>query len=87
MRGLLAAIFGDYDVLITPAATGEAPKDLLAIEGGAFNALWTLMYAPCITLPAFSGPNGMPVGLQLVGPQGGDAATLRWAAWVDEALG
>jgi Asp-tRNA(Asn)/Glu-tRNA(Gln) amidotransferase A subunit family amidase len=86
VRGLLAALFGDYDFLITPAATGEAPKDLTAIEGGVFNALWTLMYVPCVTLPAFTGPNGMPVGLQLVGPQGDDAATLRWAAWVDEAL-
>ncbi len=87
VRGLLAGIFGDYDILITPAATGEAPKDLTAIEGGAFNGLWTLMYGPCVTLPAYSGPNGMPVGLQLVGPEGSDAATLAWAGWVDEALG
>ena len=33
VRGLLAAIFGDYDILITPSTTGEAPKDLKAIEG------------------------------------------------------
>jgi Asp-tRNA(Asn)/Glu-tRNA(Gln) amidotransferase A subunit family amidase len=86
VRGLLAGIFQEYDILITPAATGEAPKDLTAIEGGAFNSLWTLMYAPCVTLPAFSGPNGLPVGLQLVGAQGSDAATLGWAAWVENAL-
>lgn len=86
VRGLLAAIFGDYDILITPAATGEAPKDLTSIEGGAFNGLWTLMYGPCVTLPAYSGPNGMPVGLQLVGAEGSDAQTLAWAGWVDEAL-
>lgn len=86
VRGLLAAIFGDYDIMITPAATGEAPKDLTTIEGGAFNGLWTLMYGPCVTLPAFSGPNGMPVGLQLVGPEGSDAETLAWAGWVDAAL-
>jgi Asp-tRNA(Asn)/Glu-tRNA(Gln) amidotransferase A subunit family amidase len=86
VRGLLAGIFGDFDILMTPAATGEAPKDLTTIEGGAFNALWTLMYGPCVTLPAYSGPNGMPVGLQLVGPEGSDGETLAWAGWVDEAL-
>ncbi|MBT4671724.1 MAG: amidase, partial [Rhodospirillaceae bacterium] len=83
---LLAPIFGDFDILITPAATGEAPKDLTIIEGGAFNGLWTLMHGPCVTLPAYSGPNGMPVGLQLVGAEGSDGATLAWAGWVDEAL-
>ena len=86
VRGLLAPIFGDFDILITPAATGEAPKDLTIIEGGAFNGLWTLMHGPCVTLPAYSGPNGMPVGLQLVGAEGSDGATLAWAGWVDEAL-
>ena len=86
VRGLLAGVFSEYDILITPAAKGEAPKDLAAIEGGAFNVLWTLMHVPCITLPCFSGPNGMPVGIQIVGPQHEDGQTLSWAGWVDEVL-
>ena len=86
MRGLLASVFSEFDILITPAAKGEAPKDLTAIEGGAFNVLWTLMHVPCVTLPCFSGPNGMPVGIQIVGPQHEDRQTLAWAGWVDEVL-
>lgn len=86
VRGLLAGVFDDYDIFITPSAKGEAPQDLTAIEGGTFNSLWTLMYAPCVTLPAFTGPNGMPVGLQVVGPQGQDARTIANAGWVERAL-
>ncbi|MDP6427175.1 MAG: amidase [Rhodospirillales bacterium] len=85
-RALLAGVFDDYDIFITPSAKGEAPQDLTAIEGGAFNSLWTLLYAPCVTLPAFTGPNGMPVGLQVVGPQGQDARTIANAGWVERAL-
>jgi len=85
-RRVIDGVFEDYDVLITPAATGEAPADLTLIEGGSFNSLWTHMYAPCVTLPLFKGPNGMPVGLQVVGKRGCDAATLAAALWIDAKL-
>jgi len=85
-RRHLTDIFKDYDIFISPSATGEAPDDLLAIEGGAFNVLWTHMYAPAVTLPAFFGPNGMPVGLQIIGPSGFDAKTLAVAGWVARRL-
>jgi Asp-tRNA(Asn)/Glu-tRNA(Gln) amidotransferase A subunit family amidase len=45
------------------------------------------MHGPCITIPAFSGPNGLPVGVQVVGPPGADAATLAAAAWIADGLG
>jgi Asp-tRNA(Asn)/Glu-tRNA(Gln) amidotransferase A subunit family amidase len=85
-RALIARTFLDYDVLITPAATGEAPADLQLIEGGAFNGLWTHLYVPCVTIPAFVGPNGMPVGLQLVGPHGCDEALLAAAGSIEARL-
>lgn len=85
-RAALARVFEDYDVLITPAATGEAPADLNIIEGGSFNSLWTHMYVPCLTIPAFVGPNGMPVGLQVVGPHGADEALLAAGAWIEARL-
>jgi Asp-tRNA(Asn)/Glu-tRNA(Gln) amidotransferase A subunit family amidase len=85
-RAALATVFKQYDVLITPAATGEAPADLNIIEGGSFNSLWTHMYVPCLTIPAFVGPNGMPVGLQIVGPHGADEAVLAAGAWIEAQL-
>ena len=85
-RATLATVFNDFDVLITPASTGEAPADLTLIEGGSFNSLWTHMYVPCLTIPAFVGPNGMPVGLQIVGPHGADEKVLAAGAWIEARL-
>jgi Asp-tRNA(Asn)/Glu-tRNA(Gln) amidotransferase A subunit family amidase len=85
-RAELGRIFNDYDVMITPGDAGEASTDLAAIEGGPFNTLWTHMYVPCLTIPAFVGPNNMPIGLQVVGPQGADEAVLAAGAWIESRL-
>lgn len=85
-RAELTRVFNDCDVIITPADSGEASTDLAAVEGGPFNTLWTHMYVPCLTIPAFVGPNGMPVGLQIVGPLGADEAVLAAGAWIEARL-
>jgi Asp-tRNA(Asn)/Glu-tRNA(Gln) amidotransferase A subunit family amidase len=76
----------DVDVLITPATRGEASTDRMEIEPSFFTSVWTLMYAPCVLLPAFTGPAGMPVGLQVVGRRGADTATLAVAGWIERAI-
>ena len=75
----LGEIFRQVDVLLTPSVPGEAPADLKSISNSVFNRTWTLMHAPCVTLPTATGPHGMPVGIQLVGPAGGDVKTLSAA--------
>lgn len=65
-RAAIDKVFNDFDVLITPSARGEATKDLMAVETSYFNSIWTLMFLPCLTLPIFKSPSGMPLGLQLV---------------------
>ena len=37
---------------------------------------------PAITLPLMQGANGLPIGVQLVGPRHGDARLLRTARWL-----
>ncbi len=81
----LEPIFNAYDAIVTPAAPGEAP----AIEttgNPVFNALWTLCGVPAITLPLLTGPNGLPVGVQLVGRRGEDARLLQTARWLMRAV-
>jgi Asp-tRNA(Asn)/Glu-tRNA(Gln) amidotransferase A subunit family amidase len=85
-RRALAEIFARCDAIITPATCGEAPADLVSVSNSAFNRIWTLMHGPCLTLPAFTGPNGMPVGLQIVGPPGADDRTIALAAWIEARL-
>jgi Asp-tRNA(Asn)/Glu-tRNA(Gln) amidotransferase A subunit family amidase len=64
----------------------DAVADVVSVSNSAFNRIWTLMHGPCLTLPAFTGPNGMPVGLQVVGPVGADDRTIALAAWINARL-
>lgn len=82
-RRRLAEHAKDLDALITPSATGEAPLGLESTGNTAMNRLWTLLHGPCITVPAGEGPAGMPLGVQLVRPAGGDAHLLAVAPWVE----
>ncbi len=74
------------DILITPAAPGEAPVGLAWTGDAAFNFIWTSLHVPCVTVPAGVGPNRMPLGVQIVAPRGRDREALAWAAWVAAAL-
>jgi Asp-tRNA(Asn)/Glu-tRNA(Gln) amidotransferase A subunit family amidase len=71
-----------YDAILTPAAPSAAPKGLAATGDPAFCTLWTLCGMPCITLPLLQSVSGLPIGVQLVGPRGGDARLLRTARWL-----
>jgi amidase len=82
-RRKLADLAKDVDALLTPSATGEAPLGLDSTGNTAMNRLWTLLYGPCVTVPAGKGPAGMPLGIQLVGLPGTDAKTLAAARWVE----
>jgi len=79
-------IFAGVDVLLTPSAAGEAPEGLGSTGDPSFNSIWTLAWTPCVTLPAGSGPAGLPLGIQLVGQRGRDEALLDAAAWVEARL-
>ncbi|MBR7618022.1 amidase [Phenylobacterium sp. 20VBR1] len=49
-------------------------------------ALATACYLPVTTVPAGHAMSGLPVGVQLIGPQGGDAKTLAIAQAIDENI-
>ncbi|MGH7115120.1 MAG: amidase [Stellaceae bacterium] len=85
-RRFLDDVFGELDVLLTPSAVGEAPEGLSSTGDARFNAIWTLAWTPCVTLPAGAGRHGLPLGVQLVGPRFGDENLLDAAAWVEARL-
>ncbi|MFC7473018.1 amidase [Dankookia sp. GCM10030260] len=81
-RKLFDGLFPGLDAVLTPAAKGEAPVGRQDTGDPVFNSMWTLLHVPCIGIPCTTGPNGMPVGVQIVGPRFGDAALLDVAALV-----
>jgi Asp-tRNA(Asn)/Glu-tRNA(Gln) amidotransferase A subunit family amidase len=82
LEGILASV----DVLLTPSATGEAPRGLQATGDPIFSRIWTLLQVPTVTLPGYRGPRGLPVGVQAVGRFGADDALLGVAAWMERVL-
>jgi Asp-tRNA(Asn)/Glu-tRNA(Gln) amidotransferase A subunit family amidase len=86
-RRHLPEIFGRFDVLLGGSALGEAPAGLASTGDPALSRIWTLLGLPCVSLPCAEGPHGLPVGVQLVGPPGGDDPLLAAAAWAEAALG
>lgn len=85
-RQLLEPVFDDYDVLLTAAAAGEAPVGLDSTGNASLYAIWTTMHVPVITLPVFKGPNGLPVGAQLVAKRDDDRKLFAAARWVYRQL-
>lgn len=74
-------VFARYDALLAPSAPGTAPQGT-ATGDPAFCSLWTLCGMPALNLPLLRGENGLPLGVQLIGPRGGDANLLRTARWL-----
>lgn len=84
-RLVLDELLGEHDVLLTPAAAGEAPVGLEATGNAAFGTLWTTLHVPSLTLPLFKGPAGLPVGVQLIARRNEDRRLFEVARWVVRA--
>ncbi|WP_163266569.1 amidase [Chelativorans alearense] len=92
--------FATYDVLACPAVgclpRAQAEEWVREIGGRAldgyldwlrFAFLSTVTGLPAISVPAGTGPRGLPVGLQLIGKPRGEAALLAAARAVEIAVG
>ena len=76
-----------YDAILTPAVDGTAPAGLESTGEPTFCTLWTMLGLPSVNLPLLQGANGLPLGVQLVGPRQGDGRLLRTARWLVESVG
>jgi Asp-tRNA(Asn)/Glu-tRNA(Gln) amidotransferase A subunit family amidase len=82
LRAWVSALSDDYDAILTPATCGEAPEGLGATGDPIFCSIWSYLGVPALTVPLMEGENGLPLGVQLVGPYGDDARLLRSARWL-----
>jgi Asp-tRNA(Asn)/Glu-tRNA(Gln) amidotransferase A subunit family amidase len=77
-RAELAGVLGAGEVLVVPAVVGEPPPLSEGSTGDPiFCRPWTLLGVPALSVPGAVGSHGAPVGVQLVGAAGGDAAVLH----------
>lgn len=86
-RRAFAAFMTSWDAVFCLAAGGEAPLLEEATTGDPLmNSSFTALYVPTISLPAMSGANGMPIGLQLVADRHQELKLLRIASAIEKLL-
>jgi amidase len=67
---------GGFDAVLAPSADGPPPEGLAFTGDPLFSRVWTLIGAPCLSLPVAWTARGLPAGLQLIGAPGRDDALL-----------
>jgi aspartyl-tRNA(Asn)/glutamyl-tRNA(Gln) amidotransferase subunit A len=75
----------EVDALLVPATTGPAP-DAATTGDLAFNAPWSYVGFPTVSIPSAWTPDGLPLAIQLVGVPWSEAELLAVAAWCEETL-
>lgn len=85
-RTRVGELFGPADAILTYSAPGEAPRGLENTGDTIFNRLWSVLRLPAVTLPAGVGPQGLPLGVQLVGRFLDDARLVSVARWAEAVL-
>jgi Asp-tRNA(Asn)/Glu-tRNA(Gln) amidotransferase A subunit family amidase len=86
LRARARALFEDYDVLLYPAADGEAEAGHAYSGSPRYGAVWTLLHLPCVSFPIDIGPSGLPLGAQLIGAYGQDTRLLAAARFATSVL-
>lgn len=86
LRDGMARLLESVDVVLTPTVSNTAP-DASSTGDASFQAPWTQIGLPAITLPSGLGAGGLPVGIQLAGNMFQEAALLSAARWCEEVLG
>ena len=94
----IVSFWADYDLLLTPTLAmlpapvgwGSEPEDPAeqferAVQFTPFTAAFNVTGQPAMSVPLHWTEEGLPVGVQLVGPPLGDALLLRVAAQLETA--
>jgi amidase len=83
-REEFSELFRTTPIVLTPAATGPAPRGLSSTGNPRMNAPWTALGVPAIAIPM--PVEGLPLGLQLTSDRGHDAQLLRAAVRIERLM-
>jgi Asp-tRNA(Asn)/Glu-tRNA(Gln) amidotransferase A subunit family amidase len=85
-RREMQAIAAAFDGLLAPATVTPAPTP--ETTGDArFNSPWSFAGFPVVSIPCSLADDGLPCGLQFIGPPHTDLAMVELAAWCEERIG
>jgi aspartyl-tRNA(Asn)/glutamyl-tRNA(Gln) amidotransferase subunit A len=97
LNARLVSLFRDVRLLVTPTCAGAPPRRELGGQGlinGQLDPNWVrftypfnMTRSPAASVCAGLTADGLPVGIQLVGPQHADLVVIRSAAALEQAIG
>jgi aspartyl-tRNA(Asn)/glutamyl-tRNA(Gln) amidotransferase subunit A len=89
LTGIVADYFAatGFDALLMGTAPDIPPKDLTSSGDWSLLVPWSHLGNPAVSIPGGLSPEGLPLGLQLVGPLLGDEGLLRTGAWCEAVIG
>lgn len=77
--------FDDYDVILSMSTIGEAPLlEEKEVDDAAL--IWTYAHTPSINIPIASGPNNLPLSIQLVSKRYNDYKLLSFVKMLEDKL-
>ncbi|UQA92289.1 amidase [Streptomyces halobius] len=94
----IGALFGPYDVLLTPTTATPPPRigtlaklngwrtDRAMIAACPYAWPWNVLGWPGVSVPAGFNADGLPLGAQLLGPAHGEPRLISLAAQLEDAL-
>lgn len=85
-RRTAMALLEGLDALLLPAASNTAP-DPGTTGDPSFQAPWTMLGFPSVSIPSGLSSAGLPFGSQLVAAPFADGALLAAASWCQDVLG
>lgn len=85
-RSALPSAFLGHDALLVPGVVGEAPEGLDATGDPLFCRVWTALGTPAVAVPGLTGPDGLPLGVQVVAAPDADVDALAAATLIGRQL-
>jgi fatty acid amide hydrolase 2 len=94
LRKQLVEAIGPHGVMLYPTYATSAPKHNYAVWTSlnmsfpfAYQGIMNVMQLPSTQVPLGLGPEGLPVGCQVIGVHGNDHVTIGVARELERALG
>ena len=75
--------FEDYDILLSHTTAGEAPSLHSPNEPPDPCLMWTFCHVPAVHIPCFTGPSGLPFGVQFVAKRYHDYTLLDFLSQME----
>ena len=87
-RGEMSQVMDEkgIDLWISPPSIGPAPKGLGDTGDPAMNLPWTQLGFPAVNIPTEKDPDGLPMGIQIIGKWNMDEELLAWAEEIEKVV-